>query len=338
MANKIAAFGEVMQRLTVPNYLKLEQTTILEVGYTGTGVNVLGNLSQFGHQTKIITKLPDNGVGRAANRALKALGIDTTAVIIGGDRLGQYFLENGYGSRQSVVTYNRKGSSFLNSSARNYDWELLFKDVTQIHFCGISFLVSENMRAIALEAIHGAVSRGIKVSLDFNYREGLLSKKLARPLYEQLLPLVDFVFANHRDFTELLALTNYDLASSYEQNIARIMQTVLEKYPNISTIAGTKRTIISAKVHQLNSFIVTKKQQAYYASENFDVLERIGGGDAFVAGVLHGLKTFDTIDDTIKFATQNAIHKHTIIGDTNYATEEEIKRCMNQKAIKDIKR
>lgn len=327
---KIAAFGEIMQRFTPPLHQRVIQASCFDVLYTGTGLNVLGALSQYGNKTKILTTLPSNTLGLAAAKTIKSFGIDTEDIIYDGSYLGLYFLEQGSGSRPAQVIYNREHSSFVMAKGSAYDWEYLFRDVSIIHFCGISLAVSENTRKIVRVAIEAAKKHGVLVSLDFNYRPTLWEKELAKTVYEELLPYVDICFAGHRDFSEILQIAVIDLKDDYSEMIAKLVQRVAKSYPNIQFLAATKRSILKDGNHQLESFFSNMKKVSTCESEPFTVLERIGGGDAFVAGILDGIAREQTdLQQVVEFAMQSSIYKHTIVGDTLVATREEIMNAIH---------
>lgn len=325
---KIAGFGEIMQRLMTQRYQTIEQTQGFDVMYTGTALNVLASLAYFGYDTRMITKLPENALGFAAMSAAQSFGVDMSKVIIGGDYLGLYFLEQGFGLRPSKVIYNREHSAFVTSCLDEYDWDAIYQDVTHVHFCGISFAVSENVRNIAVAAIKQAKERGIIVSLDFNYRPGLWRKEDAIDVYLGVLPLVDICFANQRDFSELLPFSVIDAEEEYEVMIEKTMQDVFLRYPNIQMIAGTKRLVLEPTFHQLQGFIATPANVVFSKTYQFDVLERIGGGDAFVAGVLHGYLGAEPLSYTVEFGVASSVYKHTILGDSNRARISDIEKLM----------
>ncbi len=322
---KIAAFGEIMQRFTPPLHQRLIQASHFDVLYTGTGLNVLGALSQYGNKTKMLTTLPSNALGLAAAKTIKSFGIDAEDIIYAGSYLGLYFLEQGHGSRPSKVIYNREYSSFVMAKSSTYDWEYLFRDVSIVHFCGISLAVSENTRKTVRAAMEAAKKYGVLVSLDFNYRPTLWEKDVAKTVYEELLPYVDICFAGHRDFSEILQTVVIDSKDDYSEMIEKLVLTVAKRYPNIQFLAATKRSILADGNHQLEAFFSNMKKVSTCESEPFTVLERIGGGDAFVAGILDGIERGQTdLHKVVKFAMKSSIYKHTIVGDTLIATREEI--------------
>jgi len=320
---KIKAFGEVMMRLEVPDHLKLEQSRTLHVSYTGTGVNVLSALSKYGNKTSLITKLPHNNLGDAAISYIRSLGVSTADVVRGGDYLGKYFLENGFSVRPTKVTYsNRRESSFCTASLEDYDLEAILQNTTLIHFCGITLAMSEQVRHIALEIANKAKQRGITVVFDCNYRPKLWEsqKDKAKPFYEAMLQLADICFMTEKDATLLLEIETEELG--LKNQMEDVLSKAAEKF-HIHTIAGTMRSqksenqVIQGFMYHLSSFVYSREY-------TFETLDRIGAGDGFSSGIIHGFIHSFSEEEIIEFATASGVLAHTTYGDAPVCSRDEV--------------
>lgn len=332
---KILAFGEVMMRLSVPDYKKLSQSNILEYSFSGTGMNVLSGLSQFGHEVELLTKLPKNSLGEAAKSQIRKLGISDKKVIYGDEYIGMYFLEQGYGNRNSKVTYtNRLESSFCKSKLDEYNLEEILKDVKLIHFCGISLAVTENVREIIFEIVKKAKQKNILISFDCNYRSSLWENyEEARPIYKKMLELSDIVFASEQD-----AIKIFELTSEFQEEEKR-REDFLYQIKNIfslKAVACTKREILSNNHHRLTGIYLNDK---IYYSPNMDcfILDRIGGGDGFTAGILHGILKEYSFQDTVEFAMASGILAHTTSGDSPISSIEDVRKIIKD-GVSDVSR
>ena len=311
---KILAFGEVMMRLTPPLYAMLEQSTQLDVAFVGTGVNLLGGLARFGHEVALVSKVPDNAIGKAAKARLRQLGINDQWVEFAGDHMGSFLVELGYGNRPSVVTYqNRLASSFCVSGKEAYDLEAMLAGVTVVHICGITLSLTPAVREMALTLAKQAKSQGVTVCFDFNYRPSLNVNNdpgVLRQTYETILELADVVFGNMRDIIELLGVKVQELAGAGKW---------LHEHYGVSYFAGTQR-----KPKELKGFVV--KGGVLYESSpvTVEILDRIGSGDAFALGVLHGYLKGWEMKKLLDFAVANAQLAHTTLGDVPMLTEGQV--------------
>lgn len=285
---KFGAFGEVMLRLTPPEHLMLEQKHTLRMAYTGTGVNLVGNLAHFDMQSYLLTALPDNRLGSAALANLKSIGVQTEYVIQKEQHIGTYFAEMGYGIRPTEVTYqNRKHSSFGLSSEADYEIEAFIEYVDLVHICGISLSLSDTVRKQPYLLQKKAHEQGKKVCFDFNFRPSLNREKdkksKLKQRYEELLPYCTILFGSIRDLTELMEWSSDDLAFN---DPIRYIQTFLAHY-EIDWFSGTKRINDEGK-KRLKGYLVTLNEVAETPFYDLFILDRIGAGDAFAAGILLG--------------------------------------------------
>ncbi|MFD2306796.1 sugar kinase [Enterococcus termitis] len=328
---RIAAFGEVMMRLTPPEYLMLEQTNELRLDFTGTGVNILSNLAHFGCQTSLITNLPDNRLGEAAKASIRQLGIQDHWIGISGDHIGSYFAEMGFGVRPTQVTYqNRRNSSFGVSDASAYDFTTFLEEIDLVHICGISLSLTDETRDAALDLAKKANEKGKKVCFDFNFRPSLNEAHgvaFMREQYEKILPYCDLVFGSQRDLTDLLGMKLDENVADSEQFEA-IVHAFMAKY-EIEYFAGTFRQKKGDK-HYLAGFLADSKKVAHAQPREIINLDRIGAGDGYAAGVLLGVVENWPLTETVAFATANGVLAHTIQGDVPLTTRKQVQHIMEQ--------
>jgi len=333
MAKVIAAFGEVMMRLQVPGYELMSQASTLSYSFSGTGVNVLSALARFGHEGYLITSLPDNPIGDAAAASLRRLGISQSFVARSGNYMGMYFLENGFGARPSRVTYsNRQESSFNTALEGTYDFERIAKRLDMIHFCGITLAMNDNVRNHLFNFAEAVKANGGIVVFDCNYRPSLWGDEgygKAKPLYERMLKLADFVMMNERDATHILGLSS-DKPTRQEQLI-ELVPAVADRF-GISVAAGTHRSVNADNTHSLQGYLYQDRQFVFSDQLTFPVYDRIGAGDAYTSGILHGLSEGFPSEQTVRFAAAAAMLAHTIAGDTPMSSESDIMRAMTRLA------
>lgn len=339
MHKNIAAFGEVMMRLEVPGFDLLPQAHALHYSFSGTGVNVAGALAAFGYPCFLISVVPDNPLGSAALSYLRKLGIRTDYVLQDGEQIGMYFLENGFGPRPSRVTYaGRAHSSFNTAPEGSYPWKALVDKLDVIHFCGITLAMNDQVRKHARTLAELAHVQGKMVVFDCNYRPALWGEggyAKAREPYEEMLRLADIVLMNERDAMHVLGLPT-DKNSRREQ-LEELIPLVAERY-DISVIAGTHRTIESNGDHTLYGYIYQNQKLFYSDAVTFPVFSRIGAGDAYTSGIVHGVLKQFTPERTVEFAVTASMLAHTVAGDTPIASEADVLRAMSKSADRDVER
>lgn len=338
MPKRVAAFGEVMMRLQVPGHDMLSQASTLNYSFSGTGVNVASALARFGHTGLLVTRLPLGPLGDAAAAYLRKLGIEAEFVLRGGNYLGLYFLENGFGARPSRVTYtNRLESSFNTSPEGTYDVERIAESIDAVHFCGITLAMNDGVRGHMINLAKAVKGRGGKVIFDCNFRPSLWGEKghsAARPHYEEMLRLADIVFMNEKD--AMLTLGMGSAAEGREERLAELIPSVAKQY-GITAIAGTHRDIHGDNSHSLRGFLFKEGRFAFSERLTFSVYDRIGAGDAFASGIIHGeLEQFEP-ERTVNFAAVAGMLAHTVAGDTPMASEGDVFRAM-ESTIGDVER
>lgn len=331
MNKHIAAYGEIMMRLEVPDNLLLRQAENLKYSFTGTGVNVTGLLSQFGYDTSLISAVPENSIGTAAIGAIRRLGVHSDFIIKNNDNLGMYFLEQGFGNRPSNVTYtNRQQSSFNTTDISEYDIVQSMKGVDVLHICGISLAMNNLTQNNILTIVKVAKEQGIKIVFDCNFRPSLWGdngNQRAKPYYETILREADIVIMSEKDAINTLNLTT--TKESKEEQLEELLLVVAEKF-NIDIIAGTIRTIQGSNQNNIKGYLF--KNGTMYYSEAFEVniLDRIGTGDAYTCGVIHGELSNMDPQEMVTFSTAACVLAHTISGDTPLFDTDDIIKIVNE--------
>ena len=318
-SGRIVCFGELLIRLSAPARGVLLQVPHLDVAYGGAEANVAVSLAIFGHDVAMVSAVPDNPLGRAAQGELRRHNVDARHVVVAPGRMGLYFLSPGAGQRAPEVTYDRAGSAFANFDFANADWASLFDGASLFHVSGVSAALGRSSADGVIAAARGARARGVTVSFDCNYRERLWSawKGDAPAILREIIGQTDLLFGDHRDVG--LVLGN-SFASSAEAAGA-----AFAAFPNLTRIAHTMRTERSAAHHDIAALTHTRAGATEApAISCTDIVDRVGSGDAFAAGVLHGLRRGWEDGATLRFALAAAGLKHTVPGDFNLAREDEV--------------
>lgn len=326
---KVLTLGEIMLRLSTVES-RLAETSEMQAHYGGGEANVAISLANFGHQAYFASKVPDNALGLAVKRHLNRFGVHTDYLLFGGQRLGIYFLEQGVGIKAANVVYDRAYSSF--SQMKENEWERLdlFAGVDLFHLSGITPALSPAWVELLIKLMQEAKSRKVKISFDINFRGKLWSQAQASVALKQILPYVDYLSAGKLDAQYLLGIEN-----AQDLSLEQCYQEMQKLYPNIQVIYSTNRTILSAKHNQLQGTIYAQNQ--YYKSEVIDIpdiIDRVGGGDAYSAGILHGLLSGYSAQETVNFATAASALKHMVYGDCNQFTLEEVQAYLENGSSK----
>lgn len=338
MGKRIAAFGEVMMRLQVPGYELLSQANTLNYSFSGTGVNIASALARLGHTGYLVTRLPGNALGDAAVSYLRKLGIAQDFIVRGGQYVGMYFLENGFGVRPSRVTYtNRLGSSFNTAPEGTFDYEAIADSIDVVHFCGISLAMNDTVRQHLKSLARAVKAKGGTVVFDCNYRPshwGENGYEKAKPHYEDMLQLADIVMMNEKDALYILGMQTKK--TERHEQLAELIPAVADQY-RIPVIAGTHRSINEDNSHSLRGFLFKKQAFTFSNTLSFSVYDRIGAGDAYTSGIVHGELEGYSPDETVRFAAAAGMLAHTIVGDTPMSSENEIRKAMTE-SVGDVER
>ncbi len=323
---KILGFGEIMMRLTAPSKSTFMQINNLDLHFGGSEANVITNLSILGNKTKYLTRLPDNDLGKMVTMNLNKYGVNTDDIIIGGERLGTYFVELGTALRTSKVIYDRKYSSFFDTRIEEYDFDKILNDVGLIHISGITPALNDNTRELTLEILKECKKRNIVVSYDSNYRAKLWSIDDAAEFLKKVLSYVDIAFLGSLDLTNMLKYKISENLSSegFDIQLKSLYQQLVSEYPNINCIASTKRDIISSDENKLKGYIYFDGELYTSKQYEFNIVDRIGSGDAFTSGILHCLSTNTNLEETVEFGTACGVLNHTLYGDISTISKNDI--------------
>ena len=333
---KVLGFGEVMLRLTPPCFQKVIQANSFDATYAGGEANVICSLSMFGHDTKFVTKVPDNTLGEKVIRDLNSFGIYTKEIIKGEGRLGIYFLEQGNGLRNSDVTYDRKYSAISLAKRNEFNIEEMLNDVKLIHVSGINPALSKEIKDLTLEIAKEAKKRNIVVSYDSNFRSKLWSLEEAREFMLEILPFVDIVFLGILDFKNILEY-EVDEGLEFEDCLTSLYKKLFDNYPNLQYASCTKRKVNTVNNNSLQGFLFDGEKLNKSKLYTFDILDRVGGGDSYTAGILHGLLKNLNNEDVVEFATCASVLKHSIQGDINLVCLDDVETLMTS-GLQNIKR
>lgn len=324
---KILGFGEIMLRLTPPNNQKIIQANSFDAVYSGGEANVIASLAMLGHNTKFITKIPDNYLGQKVISKFRGYNVDVSDVIVGEGRLGVYYAEIGHGLRSTEVIYDRKYSAISMAKKEEFNIEKMLDNVGLVHLSGITPALSVELREIIIEIVKECNRKGIIVSYDSNYRAKLWSINEAKEVLDAILPYIDIAFLGHLDMTNILGSTGID--GEFDDNLKYLYKELFEKYPNLKYAACTKRTVNSINNNTLEGYLYNGKELLKSSKYTFDILDRVGGGDAFTAGILHGMLTDISDNKTVEFGTCASSLKHSIQGDINLVDENTINNLIN---------
>jgi len=335
MSNRIVTFGEVMLRLKSPGYERLLQSPILEATFGGGEANVAVSLAQFGRQVAFISALPVNPIADACIAFLRGKGVDVDSVVRQGERMGAYYYEAGANQRPSCVVYDRQHSSIMDTSPDTYDWPRFFDGAGWFHITGITPALSANTARIALHAVETAQKMGLTVSCDYNYRKNLWKYgQPANKVMRDLVQYVDVGIANEEDCQDALGITleggrwekGLETGQLDPERYRELCERVLGSFPNLKIQAITLRSSHSADhngwaacLHNRKDFIVSKQYEVT------DIVDRVGTGDSFAAGLIYALSGGMPEVDALEFATAASCLKHSIPGDMNICTVEEVK-------------
>lgn len=329
---KVVTIGEIMLRLSTPEHSRFVQSKQFDVCYGGGEANVAVCLAHFGHEAYFMSKLPSNEIGESALKVLRAENVKDTYIVRGGDRLGIYYLESGSSMRPSKVIYDRAHSAIADSKVSEFDLRKALKGADVLHFSGITPALSSNCAKLVEKACQTAKSLGVLVSCDLNFRKKLWSEEEARKVMIPLMQYVDICIGNEEDAEKCLGFKpDADIkkgktdAEGYKEIFKQMKKQFGFKY-----IATTLRESYSASHNGWKALLYDG--ETFYESKHYDIepiVDRVGSGDSFSAGLIHGLLTFKDNQKALEFATACSALKHTIPGDFNQVSESEVLNLMN---------
>lgn len=331
---KVLSFGEILLRLASPGYTKLFQKDSLDATFCGGEANVAVSLAILGQESSFITKVPNNDVGRAAINSMRYFGVNTSKVIYGGGRLGTYYLEKGASQRPSKIIYDRAYSSIALAEPEEFDWDAILDGVEWFHWTGINPALSENVAEICRQACIAAKKKEITVSCDLNYRGNLWSSTEAQKTMTKLMPYVDVCVANEEDAEKVLGIkaagTDVENGKLDRNGYKDVALQICDKY-GCKYMAITLRQSYSASRNGWSGMLYDATKEETWFSKTYDIqiVDRVGGGDSFTAGLIYALSNGLGNEYAINFAVAASCLKHTIEGDYNRSTVLDIEKLMS---------
>lgn len=324
---RVVTFGEIMMRLATPGRLRFSQSRQLEVTYGGGEANVAVSLAHFGVEARFVTRLPNNPFGDGAVNTLRGYGVDTSFITRGGERIGIYFLETGASQRPSVVVYDRKGSAVSQVAPGEFDWATIFEGADWFHFTGITPALGQPVAEVTAEACRAAHEAGLKVSCDLNYRKKLWTPAQAEETMTRLMDWVDVAVCNEEDAEKVFGISaeGADVtrahvnAAGYE----RVTRTLAQRF-RLKTVAITLRESRSADRNGWSAMLLHEGDLFQSRAYDIQVVDRVGGGDSFAAGLIYGLLSGKDGQEALEFAVAASCLKHSISGDFNLASVAEV--------------
>ncbi len=357
MNQPVVTFGEIMGRLAAPGNLRLRQSRQFEVTYAGAEASVAASICNFGGTARYVTALPRHALADATMDSLRAVGIDTRYVLrTNTGRLGLYFLETGANQRPSNVIYDRADSAIAITPAEHYDWDAILDGARWLHLSGITPALSKNAAEATQVAAHRARDAGITVSIDLNFRSKLWNwdctkspRELAQATMRSLLPSIDVVIANEEDCYDVLGIkaghTDVHSGSLETSRYPDVARQVVKQFPNVKKVAITLRESFSATHNNWGAMLLDTvldepvfaplaADGTYKPYEIKNIVDRVGGGDAFAGGLIFALITPELCDPplAVNYAVAASCLKHSIQGDFNYATRSEVESLMGGSA------
>ena len=344
MSKKIITMGEIMLRLSTPNNERFMQADELDVCYGGGEANVAVSLANYGYDTQFVTAVPSNPIGESAVAALRKYNVGTKFIARCGDRLGIYFLETGSAMRPSSVIYDRAGSSIATASPERFDFDAIFEGADWFHFTGITPAISDSAALLIKQALIAAKKAGVTVSVDLNFRKKLWNSEKAKSVMTGLMQYVDICIGNEEDAEKVLGfkasktdVTKAELdLSGYEEVFNAMADAFGFKY-----IVSSLRQSYSASNNGWSACIMNGKTREFYHSKTYSItpiVDRVGGGDSFAAGVICGLLDERSMAEALEFGVAASALKHTIPGDFNCVSRAEVENLMSGDASGRVQR
>ena len=327
--SRVITFGEIMLRLAPEGYYRFVQADKLLATWGGGEANVSVSLANYGIDTAYVTKLPNNEIAQNCINNLRQFGVDTSLITRGGSRVGIYFVEKGASQRPSKVIYDRAGSAIATAAKDDFDWDKIFEGADWFHFTGITPALGDQVADICLEACKAAKAKGITISCDLNYRNKLWSKEKAGEVMSKLCEYVDVCISNEEDANDVFGIkakdTDVTTGKVNHEGYKDVAKQLADRF-GFKKVAITLRGSISANDNNWAAMLYDGND--YYFSKNYliHIVDRVGGGDSFGAGLIYSLINNYTPQETIEFAVAASCLKHSIEGDFNMVTVDEVKK------------
>ena len=333
---KIVTFGEIMLRLATPDHMRFGQSQSLVATFGGGEANVAVSLANYGEDVEFVTRLPKNDIAAACVKELRGLGVKTENIVYGGERMGIYFLETGAVARPSKVIYDRAHSSISTIEPGMIDWAAVLEGAEWFHFTGITPAISASAAEVCLEACRMANKMGVTVSCDLNYRKNLWKYgKSAAEVMPALVECCDIILGNEEDAEKVFGIKpeGFDAAATEGEvdqvAFKSVCQQLMERFPRAKRVIITLRGSINADHNTWGGVLYDGER--LYASRRYDIthiVDRVGGGDSFMGGLIYGLRSYDDLQRALEFAVAASALKHTIYGDFNRVSVSEVETLM----------
>ncbi|MBE6651424.1 MAG: sugar kinase [Ruminococcaceae bacterium] len=324
---RIITFGEIMLRLAPEGYYRFLQADTLGATFGGGEANVAVSLANFGMDAAFVTKLPKHDIGQAAVNSLRRYGVDTSKITRGGDRVGIYFLEKGASQRPSKVIYDRAYSAISMAKPEDFDWVEIFKGADWFHFTGITPALGDDVAAICLEACKEAKKQGLQISCDLNYRKKLWTREKAGEVMGKLMPFVDVCIANEEDAGDVFGIkaahTDITGGKINEEGYKDVAKQLADRF-GFKKVAITLRSSISANDNKWAAMLYENGEYFFSKSYLMHIVDRVGGGDSFGAGLIYATLSEMSSQEIIEFAVAASCLKHSVEGDFNMVTVPEV--------------
>lgn len=324
---KVVTFGEIMLRLAPEGYYRFVQAEKFGATYGGGEANVAVSLANYGMDACFVTKLPQHEIGQAAVNSLRKFGVDTSKITRGGDRVGIYYLEKGASQRPSKVIYDRAYSAIAMAKSEDFDWDAIFEGADWFHFTGITPALGDNVAAICMEACKAAKAHGVTVSCDLNYRKNLWSREKAGQVMSGLMEYVDVCIANEEDASDVFGIkadnTDIDGGKLNHDGYKAVAKKLADTF-HFSKVAITLRTSISANDNKWAAMLYDGSEYCFSKSYDVHIVDRVGGGDSFGAGLIYASLSNYSTQDALEYAVAASCLKHSIEGDVNLVSVKEV--------------
>ena len=331
MSKRVVTFGEIMLRLAPEGYYRFVQADKYGATYGGGEANVAVSLANYGMDARYVTKLPAHEIGQAGVNALRKYGVDTSRIVRGGNRIGIYFLEKGASQRPSRVIYDRAGSSIAEAVKEDFNWQEIFHGADWFHFTGITPALGGNLPEICLEACKTAKQKGLTVSCDLNYRKKLWSKDDACETMERLCQYVDISIANEEDAEDVFGIQaeNTDVNSGRvdHEGYKSVARQLADRF-GFEKVAITLRESVSANDNRWSAMLYENGNCYFSKKYMMHIVDRVGGGDSFGAGLIYACEQGFGSQETIEFAVAASCLKHSVEGDFNMASVDEVRKLV----------
>ena len=326
---KVITFGELMLRLAPEGYYRFLQSEKYLATFGGAEANVAVSLANYGIDVAFVSKLPKHEIGQSVVNSLRKYGVDTSLIVRGGDRVGVYYCEKGASQRPSKVIYDRAYSAIAMADKSDFDWDKIFEGVEWFHFTGITPALSDSMAEITLLALQQAKKRNVTVSCDLNYRNKLWSKEKAGKIMSELCSYVDYCIANEEDAKDVFGIEadNTDIYSGKlnREGYISVAKKLTDKF-NFKGVAITLRESLSANDNNWSAMFYTGGEAYFSKKYSVHIVDRVGGGDSFGGGLIYSLISGYDEQSTIEFAVAASCLKHSIEGDYNLVSVDEVKK------------